>query len=98
MNKNMSITGVKCINYLSELKELAEELGVREDWHEPDEQEVSAVVLGKYFDNAGFWGLDTSMTNLEMEMFVVLIKDRKPVATVNLATLFAWAVKGGEVL
>ena len=32
---------------------LAGELGVRMDWHEPDEQEVTAKVRGVSFDNAG---------------------------------------------
>jgi len=34
---------------------LALELGMRDDWHEPDEQEITVEVRGNNFDNAGFW-------------------------------------------
>lgn len=46
------------INTREELKRLAKDLGVRDDWHEPDEQGLRALVFGKNFDNAGFWGLE----------------------------------------
>lgn len=39
----------------AELVALAEELGVRACWHEPDEQSLTATVEGTDFDNAGFW-------------------------------------------
>lgn len=45
------------VNTRAGLQELAKELGVRDSWHEPDEQDVRAMVFGKTFDNAGFWGL-----------------------------------------
>lgn len=64
-----------------ELVELFRTLGVRNDWHEPDEQGVSAQVVGTTFDNAGCRG----------EIMVTIYKDESPVATVNLATLFSWA-------
>lgn len=63
------------------LLELDESLGVRPDWHEPDEQEVTAHVVGAEFDNAGTPG----------EMTVVLRQNKKVVGEVNLASLFAWA-------
>ena len=71
---------------------LAGELGVRMDWHEPDEQEVTAKVWGSSFDNCGTWphsetGVDSSV----IEMYVMIYKEREPVAVVNLATLCAWA-------
>lgn len=71
---------------------LAGELGVRMDWHEPDQQEVTAKVLGSSFDNAGTWphrqdGLDESA----VEMYVMIYKDEEAVAAINLATLCAWA-------
>lgn len=78
----------------AELVELARELGVRGDWHEPDEQEVSATVSGGRFDNAGFWpASDVSVQRYPEveELSVTLLRDGKPVAHVNLATLFAWA-------
>ena len=37
-----------------ELIALAKTLGVRDDWHEPDEAGVTAKVTGGKFDNAGF--------------------------------------------
>lgn len=71
-----------------ELQALAKELGVRPDWHEPDEQEVSAIVRGTNFDNAGFW---PEPNRAYEEMYVTIYKDNIGVAAINLATLFAWA-------
>jgi hypothetical protein len=79
-----------------ELQALAARLRVRPDWHEPDEQEVTAIVWGDDFDNAGFWGhnpdgsLDTYGDGRQ-EFWVELSKDGQPVAEINLATLLAWA-------
>jgi hypothetical protein len=72
---------------------LAGELGVRMDWHEPDEQEVTAKVRGVSFDNAGTWPHDRNgETPREIvEMYVIIQQDGKDVAAVNLATLCAWA-------
>ena len=85
---------MKRINTKAELIALAEELGVRRDWHEPDEQEVAATTHGVTFDNAGFWG-ETYRSAFDgrafTERYVKLYKDGEPVAAVNLATLFAWA-------
>jgi hypothetical protein len=72
---------VKEIHKRSELVTLAKELRVRNDWHEPDEQEVTAGFTGYEFNNAGF----------DWEMSVVLMRDGDRIARVNLATLFAWA-------
>lgn len=46
------------IHNKSDLQKLAKELGVRPDWHEPDEQGLRAIVFGKNFDNAGHWGIE----------------------------------------
>jgi hypothetical protein len=70
---------------------LAGELGVRMDWHEPDEQEVTAEVRGVSFDNAGTWPARDDMPENIVEMHVILQQDGKDVAAVNLATLCAWA-------
>ena len=48
---------LKRINTRAELQALAKELGVRDDWHEPDNQGVTVFGFGLNFDNAGFWGL-----------------------------------------
>lgn len=62
------------------------EYGLRDDWHEPDEQGIDAKVMGAHFDNSGF---------PEIEMQVLFIKRENGgeswVARVNLANLCAWA-------
>lgn len=86
----------------AELVELARELGVRPDWHEPDEQDLLATVAGTSFDNAGFWPTEECAFAAPetVEMHVTLWrgelvdgrwKKDQVLATVNLATLFAWA-------
>lgn len=55
---------VKRINTVAQLRELQQELKVRPDWHEPDEQDVTARVFGFSFDNAGFWGTNIKVTHL----------------------------------
>jgi hypothetical protein len=93
---------IKRIITRAELVELARELKMRPDWHEPDEQEVTAKVRGGSFDNAGSWGegdflawtgMYGARPRLEesLELWVILYQDGQPVAEVNLATLFAWA-------
>lgn len=95
--ENMMIT----INSKEQLKTLAKQLKVRSDWHEPDEQNVSAEVRGQTFDNAGFYGLEYESETLQhindgsfyanLEMYVILYQNDKAVAQINLATLFAIA-------
>ena len=85
----------------AELTALARELGTRPDWHEPDEQELTATVDGTVFDNAGFWPHTEHSTHATRhELYVTLWRtelvdgDSHPaeaLACVNLATLFAWA-------
>lgn len=83
---------MKRITCRADLVTLAAELGVRHDWHEPDEQEVTATTHGKTFDNAGFWGKTFAVDGYEFtEQYVTLYKAGVAVAVVNLATLFAWA-------
>lgn len=78
------------IHTREEFVKLARTLGVRDDWHEPDEQEVTAEVRGGRFDNAGYWGAEDIGT-VRSELHVVLSQSGKPVAAVNLADLCAWA-------
>ena len=61
-------------------------LGLREDWHEPDEQGVTALITGNKFDNAG----------VEGEIKVLILKDGVPAFAINLATLFAFATEYKE--
>lgn len=82
-----------------QLQELAARLGVRPDWHEPGEQDVTALVHGTPgdLDNAGFWGHKPGTKELDtygdgkQELWVEIFADGKPVAEVNLASLLAWA-------
>ena len=79
-----------------QLSKVATFLGVRDDWHEPDEYEVTAEVRGTTFDNAGLWGETRPRDPFlpwvsSEELHVVLKQDGEPVAEVNLADLFAWA-------
>jgi hypothetical protein len=80
---------LRLIHTRSELIDLHRELGLRADWHEPDEQDVTARTEGSTFDNAGFWGVPGSALN--QELHVVIYQQDRAVAAVNLATLFAWA-------
>lgn len=88
------------IDNIRQLQEVARTLGVRPDWHEPDEQEVTAKVFGQSFDNAGFWPYDPSQPDDRcqgsldsecLEMYVQLYQAGRPVAVINLATLLAMA-------
>jgi len=83
-----------------QLVELAKELRVRPDWHEPDEQLVTARVQGTEFDTAmgpAHWYGTEHDGVPRAEMYVVLYQaedeGREPEAkaAVGLATLFAWA-------
>lgn len=93
--------GMKRINNAKELNELAKELRVRPDWHEPDEQEVNARIIGSHLDNA--MGADPDAdddpdgsvrTRHWGEYNVVITKKGKDVAVVNLAELLAWGCRG----
>jgi hypothetical protein len=74
---------MKLIHTRAELVQLARELRVRVDWHEPDEQGVTAKVFGENFDNAGFWPLaeayrhgDIKPDERSVEMYVVIYQDK----------------------
>ncbi len=97
--------GIIHVRNRNELRILMKMLGLRWDWHEPDERGVEAVVFGDKFDNAGLWGRRFRLEKqrgfmlAEEEMNVLLVRDEKPVAEINLATLFSWACgydDGGE--
>jgi len=69
------------VQTLQKFKMLSKALGVRSDWHEPDEQGVSAEITGDHLDNAG----------AGPEFTVVLKKNGKEMGKINLATLLAMA-------
>jgi hypothetical protein len=81
---------MKRITDRADLVKLAVTAGVRPDWHEPDEQGITARVEGKSFDNAGFWPDESTPPEI-LEHHVILSQDGRDVAAVNLADLFAWA-------
>jgi hypothetical protein len=78
-----------------DLVEVAEQLGVCPDWHEPGEQDVDVRIEGENFDNCGAWpeeSLKGGFTrDWKGEFCIVLTKDGEDVAVVNLASLFAMA-------
>ena len=97
---------MKKINNAKELNELAKELRVRPDWHEPDEQEVNARIIGSHLDNAMgadpdadekvevMHDPDGSVRILHWgEYNVVITKKGKDVAVVNLAELLTWGMQ-----
>lgn len=90
------------INSRDELINFAVTHGLRIDWHEPDEENITASVDGTSFDNCGAWplALVPAVRREAVEMYVTLRKldtvdgravKGAPLAYVNLATLFAWA-------
>ena len=90
------------IDTREQLREVATMLGLSFDWHEPDSQDITAVVHGRSFDNAGFWPIETreprdrwdiqaNPSHPALEMYVDLLHRGDIVAQVNLATLFAMA-------
>lgn len=79
--KKKVIKESKEIFSLNEMINLKKQLGVRDDWHEPDEQEVTVKISGNHLDNAG----------AGPEFMIHFLQDNKEVAQVNLANLCAFA-------
>jgi hypothetical protein len=80
------------INSARELRALADEMEVRRDWHEPDEQLVTARVEGEHFDNAGVWPpSEVRVPGWTGELCVIITWAGRDVAAVNLASLLAMA-------
>lgn len=77
--------------------------GIRSDWHEPDEQEITATVIGHNLDNAmthvgDVYDHDESWKSLTVVLHEqatdsnsVVTGSGKPLAYVNLAQLLSWA-------
>lgn len=93
---------MKKIMTRQELVDLAAELKVRDDWHEPDEQGITAAVFGDNFDNAMgpgyFYGtppdehceLTVELRRFEYDDHGQPVEG-EPIAQINLATLLSWA-------
>lgn len=93
---NSSIWGIdqdntRHISTKEELQQVAAKLEVRSDWHEPDEQGLTAEFHGKSFGNDGIWGHKVAITPDSLEQYITLHKNNMPVAEVNLADLLSWA-------
>jgi hypothetical protein len=91
---------VEIINHRHRFIEFAREIGMRADWHEPDEKDIYACVEGRSFDNAGLWPAEGLGDQVHRELHVIFKRlestptNRNKVvelAAVNLATLCAWA-------
>ena len=65
--------------------------GCREDFHEPDEQDITAKVIGDHLDNA-MGSCINDEPFLSQEYLVLLTRDNKT-EVFNLATLIALARK-----
>jgi hypothetical protein len=63
------------------LVKFADRYHLRVDWHEPDEQEITAEITGNHLDNAG----------VPSEYRVVLKVDGKKKFEIDIATLLALA-------
>jgi hypothetical protein len=92
---------VKHIQTRAQFMVQAQEWGMRLDWHEPDEQGITARLEGvpMKFDNAGHWR-KTPQGYREQELHVVFADQHvgdgqavrgRDLAWVNLANLCAWA-------
>lgn len=62
---------------------------VRDDWHEPDESYITARVFGTELDNAFGSSLMDPTESSFQEMVIVLYQNKRPVCTLNLATVLA---------
>jgi hypothetical protein len=77
---------------------LRDSLGVRPDWHEPDEAEVSVAVVSPKSEGGGNYNLvqtkirrfDNAFSD-KTEAHIVIYKEGKVAGRVNLAYLFSLA-------
>jgi hypothetical protein len=86
------------INSQSALIALRDSMGVRTDWHEPDEQEVSvSIVSTKYVGNSTYNLTETKVRNFDnaygdkTEAHIVIYKNGCVAGKLNLAYLLSLA-------
>ena len=83
----------------TELRKFAKKHGLREDWHEPDEQEVSARVVGTHLDNAFGESIGSKGVLEGFQEIVVIVEREHGVGgqriLINLSTLLAIACASG---
>ena len=65
--------------------------GCRDDMHEPDEQGISAHIVGYFLDNAFGDSIRDNAIKEGWQEFVVVLKKGMDLETFNLATLIAIA-------
>jgi hypothetical protein len=80
-----------------ELQNFAAVHGLRPDWHEPDEQGVTAWTYGAVLDNAMGAGWVPDDSSIDGEINVILIVNGVKEAVINLAELLAWAADPGRL-
>lgn len=78
-------------NELKRLIEFTE--GCREDMHEPDEQDLSARVIGSHLDNAMGNRIEARAIAENYQEYVVILEKDGTIELFNLATLIALARK-----
>lgn len=85
------------------LEEFRQAYGIRNDWHEPDEQGITAYVLGDHLDNAMGATVEHGCGELQVVIAHEVESEEgtsfdkatfRPVAAVNLANLLSWATSG----
>ena len=81
------------ISTATDLAVLSDRLGVRPDWHEPDNQSITARVIGDHLDNA--MGPADAANNFG-EYNILLDRDGTTVGVINIADLLAWASEAGD--
>lgn len=92
------------INSAHALEEFRVDQGIRNDWHEPDEQGITAYALGNHLDNA----MGPTVEHGHGELQIVIAREVEggvssfdqatfvPIAVVNVATLLSWATDGAK--
>lgn len=91
------------IHSAKDLEEFRSAQGIRFDWHEPDEQGITAYTLGDHLDNA----MGATVEHGHGELQIVIAKEVeseegtsfdnatfRPIAAVNVASLLSWATTG----
>ncbi len=91
ISKEKGITMKRLDVIKNELVDFKSSYDVRDTWHEPDEQGVSAIVTGQYLDNA--FGSDQPAGLVNSEYVVHLMIDGRTEMRVNVADLLALATK-----
>lgn len=104
INNSYDGTNVHHIQGADDLERFRRTHGIRSDWHEPDEQDITATVIGHNLDNASTHVDDVYDHDRSYDSFTVVLHEQaideenslvtgpgKPLAYVNLAQLLSWA-------